>query len=169
MRPAAALFLAFALGLAACEDTAGPEGVLALNRERWREQGLDDYEFMFTRYCFCLVEAAGPVQIRVAAGTVVSVIDTLGQPVDSLAVAQYFTFTIDSLFGVVEHAIAVHAHRLDVRYHPSFGYPEFIFIDYDAQTIDEETTLIAALLVPFSPQARLRVAAPGQPAPFSAR
>jgi len=139
-----------ALAIVGCGEPTGLAGALALNWERWRAQGYADYEFIFRRSCFCPEEAIGPVQIRVAAGAVTSVIDTLGQPVDSLDVARYFTITIDSLFGVVEHAIAVDAHRLAVRYHPELGYPESIVIDYDAATVDEEIGLSAGLLIPFS-------------------
>ena len=139
-----------ALALCACADPVGPAGDLARARERWLAQGLEEYEFVFQRACYCPLEAIGPVQIRIAAGAVTSVIDTLGQPVDSLDVARYFTITIDSLFGVVSHAIAVDAHRLVVRYHPELGYPESIAIDYDAATVDEEIGLSAGLLIPFS-------------------
>ena len=90
------------------------------------------------------------MQIRVEAGAVASVIDLAGEPVDSLDIARYFTITIDSLFGVVEHAIDAHAYRLSVRYNAQFGYPEQILVDYDAATADEELGFSAGLLVPFS-------------------
>jgi len=143
-----------AVALVASGEPTGPAGALALNRERWRARGSADYEFAFQRYCFCDRAALAPVQIRVAGGAVAAVIDTLGQPVDSAGVAWFFTITIDSLFGVVDHAIAVGAHELDVRYHPTLGYPESIVIDYDAATVDEELRLEAALLVPFTAAVR---------------
>ena len=139
-----------AAALVACGDSTGPADDLARNRALWQAEGSADYEFGFHRLCYCPEEAVQPVQIRVAAGAVTGVIDTLGQPVDSLQVMRYFTVTIDSLFGVVEHAIAVDAHRLAVRYDPEFGYPESIAIDYDAATVDEEMLLSAHLLIPFS-------------------
>jgi hypothetical protein len=139
-----------ALVLGGCGDPTGPATELARNRERWHDQALADYEFLFRRACYCLPEALGPVQIRVAAGAVAAVIDTLGQPIDSTDAAHFFTITIDSLFGVVEHAIAVGAHRLSVQYHRQLGYPESIVIDYDAVMVDEEMSLSAALLEPLS-------------------
>lgn len=148
--PRIASALLAALVLAGCGDSTAPADDLARNRERWGAQGLEQYEFVFRRLCYCPLEATEPVQIQVAAGAVGAVIDTLGQSVDSLAVARYFTVTIDSLFGVVEHAIAVDAHRLTVRYDPEFGYPESIAVDYDAATVDEEMLLSAHLLIPFS-------------------
>jgi hypothetical protein len=148
--PRIASALLAALVLAGCGDSTAPADDLARNRERWGAQGLEEYEFVFRRLCYCPLEATEPVQIQVAAGAVAAVIDTLGQPVDSLSVARYFTITIDSLFGVVEHAIDVDAYRLSVRYHPEFGYPDSIVIDYDAATVDEEIILTAGLLIPFS-------------------
>lgn len=153
-RTVAVPVVAVALMLASCSDAAGPANALALNRAKWEEHGPADYEYMFRRACFCPVDAVGPVQIHVAAGGVVSVIDTLGQPVDPRDIARYFTITVDSLFGVVEHAIDVRADELDVRYHPDLGYPESIVVDYDAGTIDEELALTAGLLLPFSPHRR---------------
>jgi hypothetical protein len=144
------LLTVLAAALVACGDATGPADDLARNRALWQAEGSADYEFGFQRLCYCPEEAVRPVQIRVTADAVVSVIDALGQPVDSLDVARYFTITIDSLFGVVEHAIAVDAHRLTVRYDPELGYPESIAIDYDAATVDEEMLLSAHLLIPFS-------------------
>lgn len=140
-----------AVALLACGESMGPADDLARNRARWQAQGTVDYEFAFQRWCFCDRAAVARVQIRVEAGAVTGVIDTLGQPVDPLEVARYFTITIDSLFGVVEHALAVHAHALTVHYHPTLGYPESITIDYDMATVDEEIMLEAGLLLPFSP------------------
>lgn len=139
-----------AAALVACGDSTGPADDLARNRALWEAEGTADYEFTFQRLCFCPEEAVALVQIQVTAGAVVSVIDALGQPVDSLSVARYFTITIDSLFGVVERAIAVDAYRLTVRYDPEFGYPESIAVDYDAATVDEEMLYSAHLLIPFS-------------------
>ena len=144
------LLTVLAAALAACGDSTGPADDLARNRALWQAEGSADYEFGFQRFCFCPEEAVRHVQIRVTAGAVVSVIDAQGQPVDSLAAARWFTFTIDSLFGVVEHAIAVDAHRLTVRYDPEFGYPESIAVDYDAATVDEEMLYSAHLLIPLS-------------------
>jgi hypothetical protein len=149
-RTAAVLALVAAHALSGCGDPAGPADELARNRARWAAEGFGTYEFGFRRFCFCPDEALAPVQIEVAGSAVVAVIDALGQPVDSLAVARYFTITIDSLFGVVEHAIEVHAYRLSVRYNAQFGYPELILVDYDAATADEELGFSASLLVPFS-------------------
>lgn len=146
--------LCAALALGACDDPTGPVVDLARHRAQWLTQGLATYEFGLRRFCFCLDEALQPVQIRVEAGAVASVIDLAGQPIDSLDVARYFTITVDSLFGVVEHAIAVRAYRLSVRYNPQFGYPELILIDYDAATADEELGFSASLLVPLSTRQR---------------
>lgn len=149
--PAISAVLA-AAALSGCADPTGPAAALAHHRDLWNAQALADYEFVLRRACFCLSEALEPVQVRVEAGAVAAVIDTLGQPVDSLHAALFYTITIDSLFGVVEHAIDVHAHQISVHYHPQFGYPESIFIDYDAATADEEMGYSAALLVPLSPR-----------------
>lgn len=146
--------LALSIGLAACSDAAGPATTLAENRARWRALGVSDYGFRFHRMCFCEPPALEPVRIRVSRGAVVAVYDSLGQAIDSLGVALHFTVTIDSLFGVVDHAIAMGAARLDVRYHPSFGYPERIAIDYFGDAVDDEIGLEADSLILFRIEVR---------------
>lgn len=140
-----------AVALLACGEATGPADDLARNRARWEARGYVDYEFAFQRSCFCDRAAVSPVQIRVDAGAVAAVIDTLGQPVDSLDVARYFTITIDSLFDIVAGAIDHPAHRLTVRYHEEFGYPEWIAIDWIGNAVDDEVMYEAGLLLPFSP------------------
>ena len=150
-RPRTVTAVLAAITLAACGEPTGPADDLARNRARWEAQGYVDYEFVFQRLCYCDDAAVAPVQIRVEDGAVAGVIDTLGQPVDSLEVAWYFTITIDSLFDIVESAIARPAHRLTVQYHEEFGYPERIAIDWIGDAVDDEVTYEAGLLLPFSP------------------
>ena len=144
----AALALAVAL-TAGCSDAVGPGTTLAENRAKWLALGVSDYGFVFHRLCFCEPAALEPVRIRVSQGAVVAVYDSLGQAIDSLGVALHFTVTIDSLFDVVDRAIAMGVARLDVRYHPSFGYPQHIGIDYLSDAVDDEIDLEADSLVLF--------------------
>lgn len=134
-----------ALTIGACGDPTGSPEPLALakNRAQWDSQRITSYAFDFQRSCFCLLEAVLPVRIRVTDGQVVAVTDSAGQPVDPNDVALYYTVTVDSLFGIVAHAIATDAHLLAVRYHPQLGYPESVAIDYVAPAVDDEVSYSA--------------------------
>ena len=145
----AALLAGAVLLAAGCDDPVAPSVALWLNQEKWEQQGPSDYQFEFQRLCFCLPEATIPVRITVDQGNVAAVVRIPGgEPVDSADVARFFDITVDSLFGVVGHAIAVRADHLTVEYHPVYGYPTDITIDYDVQTADEEVALDARLLTP---------------------
>lgn len=145
-RPVAALLV---LTVGACGDPTGSPDPLALakNRAQWQSQGITSYAFDFQRSCFCLLEALLPVRIRVTDGEVVAVTDSTGQPVDPGDVALYYTVTVDSLFGIVAHAIATDAHLLEVRYHVQLGFPESIAIDYVAPAVDDEVSYRAGNLM----------------------
>lgn len=46
--------------------------------------------------------------------------------------------TVEQLFILVQGAITMSAHHVDVFYHPELGYPEEVYIDYDAVIADDE-------------------------------
>ena len=46
--------------------------------------------------------------------------------------------TVDQLFDSIQFAIDQNADSIDILYHPEFGYPESIQIDYDFTAADEE-------------------------------
>ena len=128
----------------ACDGSTGPALNLGLNREKWHQRGPADYAFEFHRSCFCLDTATFPVRITVRQGAVTEVVWIPGgEPIDAANVARFFNMTLDSLFGVVERAIAVGADRLSVDYDREYGYPTRVTIDYDTRTADEELALDA--------------------------
>jgi hypothetical protein len=143
-------------GCSTTEPSATEAAALNGARERWEARRLASYRFELQRSCFCEPEAVAPLRITVAGNTIVETLDVRtgqGRPGRS-----EFALTVDELFDVVEDAIRRRAHHLLVRYHPEYGYPTHVAIDYDRMMVDEEVQFTAGNLQPF-----LRVA-PSAPA-----
>jgi len=115
----------------------GSTGTLVEGRRMWQAQGIDDYTFTYVRSCECLPEMAGPFDVTVRRG-IVAEVSYQGGPVDPTSRTFY---TIDALFALIEEASDLEADRIDVTYHPAFGYPTEIYIDYEVDTADEEAII----------------------------
>jgi len=151
MRPVTrlAILVAFGATVAACDA----DSELVSNLRRWKDVEPSEYTFQFQRSCFCAPVATQAVRIFVQDGQVVDVRRVSdGQQPPQQEIDDLFTITIDSLFGIVSHAIEVHAAHLDVVYDPRRGYPLHAQIDYVATAADEELSFTAAFISPTVPQ-----------------
>jgi len=119
---------------------------LEANRAAWEAQGIDSYEFVLRRLCFC-AGGTNPALVRVRNGERLSVTDTAtGEPIDEQLVEYYLT--VPELFDFIADAIDRKAHRIDVTYDRTFGFPSSISIDYLENAIDEEMAFEAKNLQP---------------------
>lgn len=131
------------LSLSACTIITGPDDDwdrdqrdLSRAWRLWSAQGIDDYEFVVRRNCYC---AMGGVAVRVVVQNHVVVareIDLSGVAVP--ASMAYLYPSIDGLFGLLQGAIDDRADAVSARYDPSYGFPTDLWIDYDRRTADEE-------------------------------
>lgn len=140
--------------LSACSPT-GPDpddheelrAELERSRRLWREQGVDDYELVLERLCFCPPELVEPVVVDVRDGRITAVVVAeTGVPVDP-ELAGFFP-DVEGLFDVIEDAIDRDAHAVAVTFDPDTGVPLAIDIDYDAQIADEELSFRVLDLIP---------------------
>lgn len=141
------LFLACIPLLAGCNDPTSPRDELDDARRRWEARRIDTYSYNIVRYCECPPEFSRLASVMVVDDSVVSVrfVDD-GTPVRAELLSTYGT--IDRLFDVVERALQRKPSRLVVDYHPQFGYPSRVEIDYDARAADDEFTVRASDLIP---------------------
>jgi len=140
MRHLRRLFSAMVLMAAACDGGSvlgtAPEILeLSAARERWAEREPAEYQFNYTRSCFC--PALTNVRVTVRNGVVVSarVIATGAElsPTERAEIP-----TIDGLFDVIESAIDQRAHELRVSYDAQMGFPMSIVLDYREMIADDE-------------------------------
>lgn len=142
------IFGACAVALLGCGDGLGPAGDFLANWSRWQRRGPDSYSYEFHRSCFCGGEATLAVRITVTNGVVTAVMRLADdQPLPPDQVNQFFQVTIDSLFGIVGAALE-EAHSVAVQYHPFWGYPTQVSIDYIQNAIDDEINYTAELNAP---------------------
>ena len=108
---------------------------------RWNDSGLADYDYTFTRGCFCPEEFVGPYQVSLRAGQVVSATfkGTDLFDIDILEIGRYeeIVKSVDGVFGEIDRALR-EADSFSAEYHPVLGYPTNVYIDWIANVADEE-------------------------------
>jgi hypothetical protein len=131
-----ALILAAAAGTtAACGilDT-DPRAELRDARGRWAAQEITSYEYTFRQSaCECLPEWTRPHVVRVEDGAVVEVRD---EETGDTSSRDFVRKTIPDLFDMVSDALEASVYRLEVRYHPTLGFPTRIEIDHTREMVD---------------------------------
>lgn len=124
--------------LLALESSTSEE--LRKNQELWAKQKLRNYRYSFRAGCFCPPDMTQPVIIDVRSGKNSSIRPETNRNIVNREFFQKYD-SIDKLFEIIRSAIAKNAHRIDVQYHPTLGYPTQISIDYNKEIADEETFL----------------------------
>lgn len=137
------LAIAVALVSAAAMADEAALAELAAARERWQATASPDYVFSYHKYCDCNRDQPPETVITVAGGRIVRVLhrheDTATEvPVRERSLDLYWT--IDALFDKLAAALGGEA-VVRVVYEPRLGYPESLFIDYEAALIGDETDL----------------------------
>lgn len=106
--------------------------------ERWEEAGVASYSMRVRFLCGeCMPEVSRQVIVTVRDGVVESrVFADGGGAVDEEVAAVWPT--VDGLFTRILDLITDRPHRLDVRYHPTLGFPESISADPVKNAADDE-------------------------------
>lgn len=119
-------------------------GELEKNRQLWRSQKINRYQFTYQQQCFCVAPGNIPLKVAVKNDKITQVIDLKNnQMITNLG----FPKTIDQLFQILEKAIQSKADEISVTYDPKLGYPTKIAIDYQKILADEETSYLAKDLI----------------------
>jgi len=107
----------------------------------WRAADLSDYDYSFTRGCFCPEEFVGPYAVTVLENRVAaaSFQGTDLFDIDILEIGRYeeIVKTVDDVFAEIELALR-EADSFTAEYHPVLGYPTSVYIDWIANAADEE-------------------------------
>ncbi|MDC0663661.1 DUF6174 domain-containing protein [Marinobacter sp. SS21] len=125
----------------------GAPETLADARERWRASQIGDYQITVQQSCFCLQEFTQPLRITVRDARVVSVAG-LTQPLTQPDQLDRSRLTVEGLFDFIADAQRRQVERLDVSYHPQYGYPSEIAYDGHAMIADDEISYRLSDLVP---------------------
>ncbi len=104
-------------------------------KQRWSAAAHMNYHFTLTRSCFCLAE--GPIEVQVRQGAIASArFSDSGTSVSPLRLAALMT--LSGLFDLADSAYAQKVAAVRFSAHPTHGYLESLFIDYHADTADDE-------------------------------
>jgi hypothetical protein len=111
---------------------------------RWSRQGVSDYQVVVRYLCFCAYTR--PVRLTVRFGNVISRVDAeTGEPVP--AFGQHVR-DIAGLFDLIRDAIQRDAHKVDVTYDRTYGYPTRIDLDYLVNAADDELEVTVSQFQP---------------------
>ena len=123
--------------LSACGASQRP--ALAHNRSLWESQAIQHYRFNFKIGCLCPWYAMMPLTVEVRNGAVVSMVASNGGDITPYLDTFRPHATIESLFDLVDSAIARGVYKLVVQYDPTYGFPASIVIDPSRMIMDDET------------------------------
>ncbi|MBT8163933.1 MAG: hypothetical protein HKM97_06440 [Acidimicrobiia bacterium] len=109
--------------------------------QKWTASDIADYDYSFTRGCFCPEEFVGPYTVSVRAGEIAaaSFQGTDLFDIDMLEIGRYeeIAKTVDDVFAEIERALRA-ADSVTAEYDPVLGYPTDVYIDWIANAADEE-------------------------------
>lgn len=119
--------------LPACQagNQGGATDPLAEARQRWADQGLDHYRYQARQQCYCGPKALQPASILVN-GQQARLEAPDDQELPPLA------RPVEAWFALIEEKQRKGWHQVDVDYHPQWGYPRHIRLDFDPRMADDE-------------------------------
>ena len=140
-----ALLFALLLVAGGCASTtvSGPssaERIAYLTaRARWEERGVVRYSWVFQRgWCECLPEWTRAMYVEVDGPAEVRVYDAVTREPITDGRSSAEPPTVAYVFDVIADAIARNAYRLRVEYHPVYGHPTLVDVDYHRTMVDDE-------------------------------
>ena len=96
------------------------------------------YRFQLVISCFCPFQEVMPVTVEVQNGSILSLTDVNGQPLDEQFRATFEeAATVEGLFSLAAEALK-DADKVTVTYDPNLGIPVSIDIDWIELAIDDE-------------------------------
>ena len=128
-----ASFLLLMLPLSCIKNSEILPDDISVEEKKWREQGIEDYEFTLQISCFCTREYTLPKRIVVENNQVISVD---GTPYEELNDSSFRT--IDGFFNYIRETRKRYPEEENITYDPKLGYPTYIYFDISYMIADEE-------------------------------
>ena len=122
---------------------SGRRTELERQRAKWARQQITSYHLTYRRECYCGAELTSPTNIEVRAGGIVTA--HYAERDDPIPLWVQLP-TVESLFAIIDDAIAGEVDLLEVTYDPALGYPRRIAIDYRFNAADDEVAHVVSAL-----------------------
>ena len=132
-KPLLPSFLLLILPLSCIKNSEILPDDISVEEKKWREQGIEDYEFTLQISCFCTREYTLPKRIVVENNQVISVD---GIPYEELKDSSFRT--IDGFFNYIRETRARNPEEENITYDSKLGYPTYIYFDISYMIADEE-------------------------------
>lgn len=140
--------LALVLACAACSNPfADAPDEFGQSFGRWRRAGLADYHYVLSGSCECLPEWTRPAEVLVRDGETLFLRYLNNYSTDVWSRYRELD-SVEKLFQFVGDAYARDPDVLEVEYHPRYGVPTRILVDYDREVGDDELTITVSDFVP---------------------
>ena len=126
-------FLLLILPLSCIKNSEILPDDISVEEKKWREQGIEDYEFTLQISCFCIREYTLPKRIVVENNQVISVDGISYEQLNDSSFR-----TIDGFFHYIRETRERNPEEENITYDPKLGYPTYIYFDISYMIADEE-------------------------------
>lgn len=106
-------------------------------RSLWQSRNLHTYSYSIVRQCYCTTDYTRPMRVDIRNGKVVAAIYTDDRSRVGATVVHHLR-SIDAWFDRIEQGYEKTYYRMEVRYHPSLGYPQTLLLDKRERVADDE-------------------------------
>ena len=110
-----------------------PEDEVQLNEQKWKKQGIIDYEFTSQISCFCQTDYTLPKTIVVKSNEILSV-----NGVDCADLEYETHKTIDEFFDYIEERQNQNPVIENLEFDSIYGFPSYIYFDISEMIADDE-------------------------------
>ena len=110
-----------------------PEDEVSQQEQKWKKQGITEYEFTLQISCFCVVDYTRPKSIVVKNNQIESV---NGIAYADLEYETYMTF--DDFFEYIKERQKENPVQENLEFDPTYGFPTYIYFDISEMIADEE-------------------------------
>ncbi len=116
---------------------------LKLQKEKWLENSINDYQFEMQKLCFCTPDAVRLMVFEIKDNKIDSVrYADSNEEVDVNLYNEYNT--IDGLFTLAEEALANNPAEIHIVYDDKYGYIREYTVDLKENIADDEVTIMAS-------------------------
>lgn len=126
-------FLLLILPLSCIKNSEILPDDISVEEKKWRERGIEDYEFTLQISCFCIREYTLPKRIVVENNQVISVDSISCEELNDSSFR-----TIDGFFNYIRETRERNPEEENITYDPKLGYPTYIYFDISYMIADEE-------------------------------
>ena len=111
------------------------DNILQENIKKWQSFQICNYSVTRLVSCYCMEDYTSPKSLTIKNG-ILTHINNKTPKDDEIDSRQ----TIYEMFKLINDLYAQNTHELKVTYHEKYGFPTYLYVDYDKAMADDETS-----------------------------